>query len=116
MNKIFAKTLTLFSLFIITSTMATPIQFDVKPDGAGKGVWSFSSDEPRPMLYLVTLKSGSEDPKNCDDGTTLFAVRDVLSFESQSFNWPSANSATVQLCVLNLHGFVEQRLILSFNL
>lgn len=104
------------ALFLMTSTPAAPVQFDVQPDGPGRGVWSFSAQEARPMLYLVTLKSGDEEPKNCDDGKTLFAVRDVLSFESQSFSWPKGDSASVQLCVLNLHGFVEQRLILSFKL
>lgn len=112
MTKIFA----LLSLLISVGTFASPVQFDVRPDGQNQGVWSFQANEARPMLYLVTLKAGSEEPKNCDDGQTLFAVRDVLSFESDTFTWPDADSATVQLCVLNLHGFVEQRLILSFRL
>ncbi len=68
------------------------------------------------MLYLVTLKPGNETPVNCDDSRTLFAVRDILSYEEGSFTWPQAQDVSVQLCVLNLHGFVEKRIIKKLKL
>lgn len=108
------KSLTLLVLLATAnlSVIATPnkVSFNVSVE-ENRAVWSFESQDPRPLLYLVTVKYGSIAPKNCDDGKTLYAVRDVISYESLYHSPLAWGPSYYQLCTLTLQGHVKDRVV-----
>jgi hypothetical protein len=81
--------------------------------GLDQYVWTIESDDPRPLLYLVTYKTENPDPKNCDDGWVMYDTRDVLRLKSGTI-LSQTQPTFVQLCALTLQGFVYKRIIVKF--
>ena len=109
----------LFSLFLFglftTKAMATNIDFDAHHLSKDEVVWSFQSDDPRPLLYLVGVKVGSSTPKNCDDAKNIYSVRDILSVEEGSWNPKGVEKFSLIFCAYNIHGFLETKLVVKFK-
>lgn len=103
-------------LFLLgANAEAANIDFDAHHLSKDEVVWSFQSDDPRPLLYLVGVKIGSAEPKNCDDATNLFAVRDILSFEEGKWNPRGQEKFSLIFCAFNIHGFLETQLVIKFK-
>lgn len=109
------KVLLFFSISSITFANFSTIDFTVENSsinqrGLPEFTWTIESDDPRPLLYLVTYKTENTQPKNCDDGWVLYDTRDVLRLQSGSFT-SSPGPRYVQLCALTLQGHVYKRVI-----
>lgn len=102
-------------LFLVGAyTQAANIDFDAHHLSKDEVVWSFQSDDPRALLYLVGVKVGPKKPKNCDDAKNLFSVRDILRLEEGTWNPKGAAKFHLVFCAYNLHGFLESKAVLSF--
>lgn len=105
----------LFCLFVLSfSAFAdfSTIDFTVEKESFNGYRWNLESDDPRPLLYLITFKTEEPSPKNCDDGLVLFDTRDIIRFETGSFS-SNPKPSYAQLCALTLQGFVTKRIIIA---
>ena len=107
--------LTLIFFLVGNTTKAADIDFDAYQLSKDEVYWSFQSDDPRPLLYLIGVKKGTKVPKNCDDATNLFAVRDILTTEEGSWNPKGTEEFSIVFCAFNVHGFLEIKKVVRFR-